>query len=179
MGCSPLRRVVKSVADATDTGYMECSTARVGGLLPPLRPGHRSLLRSAIAWATASRSHRVICVLAGLWLINLFDLILTMLAHSQGVLDESNPVARFILPLGPTALATFKILLVGGSSAVLIRYRRRLISEATAAGMFLVYAGVAVRWRLCYEMYAVSTTTTISPADLERLEAWSRGIPIL
>jgi len=142
-------------------------------------PGERGLLHGAIRWVTASRAHRVICILAGLWLINIFDLMLTLLAHAQGVLDESNPIARFILPLGPIAVGVFKLGLVGGSSVVLIRYRRRLISEATAAAMFLIYAGVAVRWKLCYEMYALSTTVTISPDDLERLEAWSSGIPIL
>ena len=139
----------------------------------------RGTLRSLAAWATASRSHRVICVLAGLWLINLFDLMLTVLAHAQGVLDESNPVARYILPFGPTALAAFKIALVGGGSAVLFRYRRRLIAEVTSISMFLVYACVAVRWKLCYEMYSLSTTANVTPADLEQLDAWSSGIPLL
>ena len=170
---------MKSTANATDTGYMECPHAPAGPLLPPVQPGSRSLLRCAIDWVTASRSHRVVCVLMGLWLINLFDLILTVLAHKQGVLDESNPVARFILPLGPTALAVFKVVLVGGSTAVLFRYRKRLIAEATATCMFAVYACVAVRWKLCYEMYALSTTTTTSPADPEQLDAWTSGIPIL
>ncbi len=85
---------MKLTASRTDIRYMEHLHAPSAGLLPPMEPTRRRPLRWFAAWATASRSHRVICVLAGLWLINLFDLMLTVLAHTQGVLDESNPVAR-------------------------------------------------------------------------------------
>ena len=171
--------MMKSSVSPTDRGYMECAPASAGPLMPPVQPGSNGPLRSAIAWMTASRSHRVICVLMGLWLINLFDLVLTVLAHGQGVLDESNPIARVILPLGPIALATFKVILVGGASAVLLYSRRQLLAEVTAIFTFLVYIGVAVQWKVCYEMYAISATNSFTPAELERLEALSSGIPIL
>ncbi len=160
---------------------MDCTPALPGRMLDDSDFDHRTPLRRCVDWLVASRAHRVICMLAGLWLINLFDLILTMLAHAQGMLDESNPIARHLLPLGPQAIAAFKLILVGGSSAVLIRFRARLISEISAALVLLIYAGVAVRWRLCYELYMLTGTNTgaISESDLELLDTWLSSVPIL
>ena len=140
------------------------------------RPSH---VRRCRDWIAASRSHRVLCLVAGLWLINLFDLVLTVLAHSQGVLAEMNPLARRLFPLGPQALAVYKFTLVGIGSGVLIGYRKRLIAELAATAMLIVYAGVAVRWRLCYELYHISAMPTTHPAELERLDVWVSSFPML
>ena len=148
-------------------------------MLVPSDLDRRGFARRLADWVTASRSHRVWCMLAGLWVINGFDLILTLLAYEQGLLDEANPVARRLLPLGPQVVAVFKLSLVGGASAVLIRYRRRLVAEIAAAAMLLLYAGVAVHWRLCYELYSLSCNSHPTPAELERLDALTAGIPIL
>ncbi len=44
-------------------------------------------------WVAEARSHRVICLVLGIWLLNGFDLAFTILSHEQGVLHEENPVA--------------------------------------------------------------------------------------
>ncbi|MCP4250235.1 MAG: hypothetical protein GY778_24595 [bacterium] len=156
--------------------------------MPPLISGRMltyadlerpSAIRRCLAWIAASRSHRVLCLVAGLWVINLFDLALTVLAHSQGVLAEVNPLARKLLPYGPQALATFKFTLVGIGSGVLIAYRTRLIAELAATTTLIIYAGVAVRWRLCYELYHISAQPTTHPAELERLDVWVSSFPML
>ncbi len=139
----------------------------------------RSLSRRLSDWVVASRSHRVLCVVGGLCLINVFDLILTLLSHSQGLLSESNPIARHILPMGPQVVAMFKLALVGGACAVLVHFRRMALSEFTSLLMFLVYAGVAIRWKLCYELYTLSVTSGASQQDLDMLNAYTAGIPLL
>lgn len=139
----------------------------------------RNPARRLVDWLVDARSHRVLCMLAGLWLINLFDLVLTILAHSQGMLSESNPIARSLLPLGPQVLAAFKFVLVGGASAVLIINRRKLISELSSALMLLIYAGVAVRWKLCYELYNISTSANVTNEELDHLNSWAGNLPII
>jgi hypothetical protein len=140
---------------------------------------HRRPARRAFYWLVGARSHRVICILVGLWVINIFDLVLTTLAYRQGLLHELNPIARKLLPLGPVVLAVFKAFLVGGSSVVLVRYRSRLIAEITAAAALVVYAAVAVRWRICYELYSLSATGTLTKSELDQFDSWLSTIPIL
>jgi len=142
------------------------------------RAERRRRLRRRVDRLLGSRARRVVCLLAGLWVINLFDLMLTTLAHMQGVLDEANPIARTLLPMGPQALACFKLVLVGASSAVLICYRCRLIAEVSAAVMLLVYIGVAVRWRVCYELYNLTATGAITSAEINEFESWISRIPL-
>ncbi|MHC4093476.1 MAG: DUF5658 family protein, partial [Planctomycetota bacterium] len=134
---------MKSAIAQTDNLNMDCPGALPSRMLTEADLDHRSLLRRWLDALVASRARRVLCMLSGLWLINLFDLVLTLLAHAQGMLDESNPIARRLLPLGPEVVAAFKLLLVGGSSAVLIRFRTRFIAEISAALMLLLYTGVA------------------------------------
>jgi hypothetical protein len=148
-------------------------------MLVPADLDSRRPIRRLQDWVAESRAHRVICMLAGLWVINLFDLALTLLAHEQGMLVESNPVARKVLSFGPQAVAVFKLTLVGGASAVLIYYRWRVLAEVTAAAMLLIYAIVAVRWRLCYELYSLTMNGDASATELERIDAWAGGIPLL
>ena len=171
-------RLMKDGPAKTDTGEMDCPPASPSRILTKGDPARPGLLRRWANWFIAARSHRVLCMLAGLWLINLFDLMLTVMAHAQGVLDESNPIARRLLPLGPQALAVFKLVLVAGASAVLIRYRKRFISEVSAALMLTVYAGVAVRWKLCYDLYTAASGP-IHSSELEFLNSWVSSVPIL
>jgi len=170
---------MKSGAAKTDTGKMDFTPASPGRILTEADLDRRGPLQRWVNWFIAARSHRVLCMLAGLWLINLFDLMLTVLAHAQGVLDESNPIARRLLPLGPQALGVFKLVLVAGASAVLIRYRTRFIAEVSAALMLTIYAGVAVRWKLCYDLYTFSASGPVHSSDLEFLNSWLSSVPIL
>lgn len=139
----------------------------------------RGFLARGWDWIVAARSHRVVCLLAGLWLINLFDLILTLLAHRGGMLQEVNPLAEFLLRHGPGAVCLYKVGLVAVGSGILFYYRRRLLAELTASTLLLVYALVAVQWKWCYELYEISQTGGTSNADIARIGAWTVGVPTL
>ena len=68
-----------------------------------------------------------------------------------------------------------KLALVLVGTAILFRYRRQRIAEIAASGLFIIYALVAVRWSVCYELYeyaglggggsAVGTPTATWPAE--------------
>ncbi len=148
-------------------------------MLVPSDLDPRGPVRKTLDWLTQARGHRVWCLLAGLWLINVFDLLLTLQAYEQGLLQEANPVARRLLPLGPHVLAVFKLTLVGGASLVLLRYRRVFLAEVTAWTMLLLYVAVAVRWRLCYELYILSCNSDSASADIDHLDNWAAALPVL
>ncbi|MCK4659439.1 MAG: hypothetical protein KAV82_07945 [Phycisphaerae bacterium] len=130
-------------------------------------------------WIVEARSHRVLCFLAGLWTINIFDLALTLIAYRQGLLHETNPIALTILERGPEAVCLFKCVLVAIGSVILFHYRRRLLAEFTAAGLLLIYTLVAVQWKWCYELYELAHTGGVSNSDLMRVGAWASDLPVL
>lgn len=111
-------------------------------------------------WWVATRPRRVLFVLVALWLINAFDIVLTVAAHQQGLLNESNPIAARLLVLSPMALLVYKLAMVAFSSTVLLIHRRLLLAEIAATGTMVIYAIVAVRWRLCYELYDLTFYTS-------------------
>ena len=124
-----------------------------------------------------SRSHRVLCLLAGLWIINAFDLVLTILAYRNNLLDEYNPIAARVLPLGAGMLCIYKSVLVASASAVLVWARRQLLAEMVSGAMLIVYAMVAVHWKVCYETYEVTHTNSAGAADLGDPTGWAAYIP--
>lgn len=156
---------------------------------PPLYRTGRSqvrlrLLRAAVAapidlvrpwtarlgdWIASSRAHRVICLVMGLWLINAFDVALTVLAHQTGVLSEENPIAARLLH-SPSTLAAYKLVLVAFASTVLLVNRRKLLAEITAAGMLVIYGIVAVQWRVCYEIYALTFNYRLVLSDADAVD---------
>ena len=69
----------------------------------PSLPSERTWISRTAHWVAAARSHRVICLVFGIWLLNGFDLAFTVLSHEQGVLHENNPVARWLLQNGPAS----------------------------------------------------------------------------
>ena len=145
--------------------------------IPELLVMQQTVFVRAWRWVVKARSHRVLCLLAGLWVINLFDLILTLISYQQGLLQEANPVAAFILARGPKAVCFYKAVLVFGGSAILIHYRRRLVAEFTAAALLVVYALVAVQWKWCYELYELMHTNNISSSELTQVGAWANDLP--
>ncbi|MFH0981222.1 MAG: DUF5658 family protein [Planctomycetota bacterium] len=144
---------------------------------PELVGTQQGFLAQAWTWIVEARSHRMLCLLAGLWTINLFDLVLTLIAYRQGLLCEANPVAAFLLARGPTAVCLFKGTLVALGSAILIRYRRRPSAEFSAAGLLIIYALVAVQWKWCYELYELAHTGNVSNAELAGVGAWTTDLP--
>jgi hypothetical protein len=118
----------------------------------------------------------VLCILTGLWLISAFDLTLTMLAHNNKLLHESNPIAARVLTQGPEALCAYKVVLVTGGTLILVVYRRRLVAELASALMLVVYTLVAVQWKLCYEMYEKTQEHAPDYAFIQLPVSWIGGL---
>jgi len=125
-------------------------------------------------WVASSRAHRVLCVILGIWLLNGFDLTLTILSHQQGLLHEQNPFARQFLEQGALSIMLFKFGLVAIGSYPLLRFRRTRIAELGALVVLGAYAMLAVRWSTCVDLY---TLTLSSPVTLADMEALNQAIP--
>ena len=124
-------------------------------------------------WADSlshSRAHRVLILIGGVWLLNAFDLILTVTAYQQGLLQEGNPLARYMLQLGMPSIVLFKIGLVLIGSYPLLRYRNARITEIGTFVILIAYAMLAVHWSECYEIY-----TLVAGDDYYIAEVLSRG----
>ena len=142
---------------------------------PPLvdAPGPASGFRTwcdrCLNWMVEARSHRVICLILGIWLINGFDLALTLFSHEQGVLDEANPVARRMLEQGTLPLILYKIGLVLIGSYPLLKFRAARITELAAIVIVIVYATLAVQWSNCYDLYHACHWNDITLAEMNAL----------
>jgi hypothetical protein len=91
------------------------------------------------------RSRRVTLMLALLWIVGLFDLVFTILAHRIGGFHEANPVARPLIG-DDSALALYKLGLLVLSTAILFVLRRHLVTEITCWMLGAIYAGLALMW---------------------------------
>lgn len=107
-----------------------------------------------IDWVVEARSHRVICLVIGIWVLNGFDLAFTILSHNLGMLSEENPVARVMLGYGTPSIILFKIGLVLIGSYPLLRFRTARITEMGAFVILIAYAALGVHWKECYDLYA-------------------------
>ena len=116
-----------------------------------------------------ARSHRVVCLVVAIWLLNAFDLTLTILAQKQGVLNEGNPLARGFLQQGPLTIGLYKIGLVLIGSYPLIRFRRARITEMGALVVLVAYASLAVHWSTCYELYTLSASDGFTVAEIDQI----------
>ncbi len=141
-------------------------TVAIPNLSPPIAA---TWLTRTIDWFTAARSHRVICLVMGLWVFSIFDVALTMLAHEQGMLDESNPIARRLLN-SPPAIMLYKLSLVTFASTIILSNRRRLVAELAAGGVLAVYTIVAIQWRLCYELYVLTHIGDIRSQEIDAID---------
>lgn len=131
-----------------------------------LDPANQSSFARAIQWAGRSRSHRVICLVLAIWMLNGFDLVFTILAHQQGYLHEQNPLARHFLAGGIASVVLFKVGLVLMGSYPLLRFRRAIISEMASLIILMAYGLLAVHWSECYELYLLSSGSPINIAEI-------------
>jgi hypothetical protein len=148
---------------------MPLTTSQPLSELAPRLGRHAGPVTQTAEWALSARARRVIVLLLGVWILNAFDLGLTVQAQADGVLHEGNPIARALLSWGAGALLAFKATIVLGTSLVLFRYRRRLCAELATAFALVVYALVAVQWKMCYEVYDIASAHTQDAADLVKL----------
>jgi hypothetical protein len=107
--------------------------------------------RAARPDALEARERRLLLLLAGIWIVNLFDLGFTLLALEQRLLVELNPLATWLLPYGPTALAGYKLVLVSLGTAILWCYRRHHLAETAVWVIAILCVMVALTW---YRLYA-------------------------
>ncbi len=141
----------------------------VGGSWHCSRAAAHRPWRRFIHWAAEARSHRVICLVLGIWLLNGFDLTFTILSHEQGMLHEENPVARHILQYGTASIVLFKIGMVLIGSYPLLRYRSVRITELGSYVILAVYAFLAVRWATCFEVYADTVSGGVDLAGIQAI----------
>ncbi|MBS3733582.1 MAG: hypothetical protein KGY99_01505 [Phycisphaerae bacterium] len=126
-----------------------CKASRVEGAQLPGR------LSKLAAVRFGGRSGRVILLVMCLVLMNVFDLVLTLMAHAyflsatQERFIEANPIARSLLT-HPERLIAFKLILAGSAAAILIVLRRRRIAEIACWALCGVYAALSVIWFLYY-----------------------------
>jgi len=116
-------------------------------------------------WMAKARSHRVICIVLGIWLFNGFDLAFTIISHQQGMLHEENPLARHMLQYGTASIILYKIGLVLIGSYPFLRFRRTRIVELGAYTILIAYAFLAVHWSMCFEWYTVTIVNDVNLAD--------------
>jgi hypothetical protein len=143
-------------------------------LLPDLsreEASHRGWMSRLVDWVVEARSHRVICLVLGLWLLNGFDLAFTVLSHQQGLLHEENPLARHMLSNGTTSIVLFKIGLVLIGSYPLLRFRVARITEMASLLVLAAYVVLAVRWSTYYELYTLACPHDIDFAEARSLTA--------
>lgn len=93
------------------------------------------------------RSLRVAGLVGVVLVLSLVDLLLTLIYATQIGLIEDNPLARAIMRSGGTGLVTlWKVLTVGFTAFVLLRFRRRGIAEAAAVVCALVMTWLTIHW---------------------------------
>ncbi len=118
-------------------------------------------------WLAEARSHRVICLLLGIWLLNGFDLVFTIISHQHGLLQEENPLAQHMLKHGTTAIVLFKIGMVLIGTYPLLRFRRTRVAELASFTILAAYTLLAVQWSLCFEQYTMAASQSINFANME------------
>src|SRR5262245_53029298 len=97
----------------------------------------------------AARSRRVCILLAGILVMSLADLDMTLsYARSLGLL-EGNPIARLVMTYGSAwVLALWKIASVALCVFILFRARRTRYAEVAAWVCFVVLVWLSVRWMI-------------------------------
>jgi hypothetical protein len=89
------------------------------------------------------------CLLIGLWLLNVADLLLTKYALWLGFATESNDVMRYFLRVGTLTASVFKVGIVTIGALVLWRlrrYRAAMFAAVLLAGIFAAVVAYQVFW---------------------------------
>jgi hypothetical protein len=152
---------------------MTVFTSRFSEALAPARTAGRNWFDQLVEWAVEARAHRVVLLVLGIWLLNAFDLVFTILSHQNGMLDEENPVARYILGYGTSSVILFKIGLVMIGSYPLLRFRRARITELGSIVILVAYAVLALHWSECFELYHITISNTDAMRELAQIPTFA------
>ena len=106
-------------------------------------------IRAVRADADACRARRVVLMVVFIWIVSVFDLTFTMLAHKLGGFRELNPVARSLLD-SSDALIIWKVATVLAASLVFLALRKRRVTEIGCWGLAIVHTILAFLWAAYY-----------------------------
>jgi len=95
---------------------------------PLLAGGWSEALPEIVRGGLNARSRRMLLALLLIWILTVFDLVMTLLAHRIGGFRELNPIARMLLDFSE-ALIAYKLLTVAGASIIFYRLRSRWTAE--------------------------------------------------
>ena len=98
----------------------------------------------------ARRDRRFVCLLIGVWIVNCFDLELTLLAAQQRMLWELNPLVSGLISFGPKALTFYKFALLAMGSLILWRYRQYRIASVALWVVAIACVILSLVW---YQLY--------------------------
>lgn len=97
----------------------------------------------------ARRARRVTLLIAMLAIVNVFDLLFTLIAARATQFVELNPIAaRLVNSSG--ALMGFKLVMMGIALGIFLRFRRHPLTELACWGLCVIYAVLAGRWWVYY-----------------------------
>jgi hypothetical protein len=105
---------------------------------------------SGLTGTGASRSRRIMILIAGIIALSIADLLITI-AHLRTVgMIEANPVAAYLIDTYQSVwiLAAYKLITVGICITALYVIRKRLIGEMAAWTSVAILAGMAIIWHL-------------------------------
>ena len=160
---------VNRTSEETDTTAMAVGNSSRMANIIGFGPAELGWCNRALRWMVDARSHRVICCLMGIWLLNGFDLVFAILSHEQGLLHEENPLAAHMLRQGMGSIILYKIGLVLIGSYPLLRFRTARIAELGTFVVLVAYALLAMRWSACFELYVLSSSHTVSIAEVQSI----------
>ncbi len=95
------------------------------------------------------RSRRVILLLVLVWIVAIFDLVLTLHARQIAQFQEANPLAALLIH-SKSMIIAFKLTSLTLATVVFLKYRRRLLTEISCWAIVAVHVVVAVIWRAYY-----------------------------
>ena len=96
--------------------------------------------------ANSTRSRRVCRLVAGVCVVGVFDLALTIHFMTTTGMHEVNPVARSIALTSPGLLVLFKAALTALSAGILMRVRDRASAEVGAWLAAAVMLALSAQW---------------------------------
>jgi len=103
-------------------------------------------IRAGCFWR--HRSRRVTVLMAGIVLLSVADLLVTLAYARGGGMMEANPIALYLVRVTQSAwaLAAYKMLTVGICVALLYRLRKYAVSEVAAWCAVAILAGMSLMW---------------------------------
>lgn len=159
--------IVKVAFISTDTRGMEVllGTSSPG---PMTCPGSSDPAAAVRASRRQRQDRRFVWLLIGVWVVNCFDLELTLLAAQQRMLWELNPVVGRVLPFGPKALTCYKFALLAFGSLILWRYRWHRLATIALWIVAIACIALSLAW---YQLYfgaeatwgGINTACIVSP----------------